>query len=146
MDLGEAQFEPFAGLAYVHVDTDGFTEQGGPAALTARDESTGLAYSTLGLRASREIVMENGRSLTPHATLAWRHAFGNVSPAATLAFASGSPPFTVEGTPLARDAAIVELGLDVEITDDISAGLLYSGVLANDIQDSSFRLDLSWKF
>ncbi len=40
--------EPFAGLAYVHVDTDGFTEKGGAAALAGSGSDVSTGFATLG--------------------------------------------------------------------------------------------------
>ncbi|WP_163086700.1 autotransporter outer membrane beta-barrel domain-containing protein, partial [Acinetobacter baumannii] len=84
-------FEPFANLAHVDVATDGFTETGGPAALSARGAATGVTVSTLGLRASSIIVLGNGITVTARGMLGWRHAFGDTTPYQTLAFTGGSP-------------------------------------------------------
>ena len=62
--------------------------------------------------------------------LGWRHAFGDVDPEASLAFDTGSA-FTTLGTPVAQDAAVVELGLEAVITDDLTLGLSYSGQFAD---------------
>ncbi|AZO16519.1 hypothetical protein EJ069_18445 [Mesorhizobium sp. M2A.F.Ca.ET.043.05.1.1] len=43
--------------------------------------------------------------------LGWRHAFGDTAPTIGVAFA-GQDPFTIAGTPIARDAALIDLGLD----------------------------------
>src|SRR5690606_25043878 len=51
---GSLTLTPFAGLATVHVEVDGFTERGGPAALTVAGSSDTTGVSTLGLRARRE--------------------------------------------------------------------------------------------
>ncbi|TGR37774.1 autotransporter domain-containing protein, partial [Mesorhizobium sp. M1C.F.Ca.ET.195.01.1.1] len=50
--VGRFKFEPFASLAYVSVHADGFTEQGGAAALTSASSTTNATFTTLGLRAS----------------------------------------------------------------------------------------------
>jgi hypothetical protein len=49
-------------------------------------------------------------ALTPRASVAWQHAFGDVNPAAALAFQSTGAAFSVAGVPVARDAAQVEAG------------------------------------
>ncbi len=53
-----AELEPFASLAHVNVASDGFTERGGAAALASSGNSTGVTFSTLGLRASTNLAME----------------------------------------------------------------------------------------
>ncbi len=49
---GGTTIEPFAGLAWVHFGTDGFTETGGAAALTTAGSNDNVGYSTLGIRAA----------------------------------------------------------------------------------------------
>jgi subtilase-type serine protease len=144
IDLGRAALEPFAGLAYVNLRADGFTERGGAAALRGQGSDTGLGYSTLGLRASTSVALQ-GMDLTLRGALAWRHAFGDTTPLATLAFAGGSP-FTVAGLPIAKNAALVEAGLDLAITPRATLGLSYTGQLASDAQDHAFKGNLAIRF
>lgn len=142
--LGRVAFEPFAGLAYVNLRTDGFSETGGATALASQGDDTSLGYSTLGLRASTSLSL-NGADLTLRGGLAWRHAFGDVDPTKTLAFA-GSRTFTVAGLPIARDAAVVEAGLDLAIGQSASLGVAYTGQLAEDTQDHAFKGVLAVRF
>jgi len=144
VDLGKMAFEPFAGLAYVNLHTDGFREIGGAAALSARGDDTSVSYSTLGLRASTSLAVQ-GMALTLRGALAWRHAFGDVDPMATLAF-SGSNAFTVAGLPIARDTALVEAGLDLAIGRSATLGVSYNGQLADDAQDHAFKGVLAVRF
>ena len=53
-------FEPFFGLATVHLDTDGFSESGGAAALTADGSSSDYGTATVGLRAAASYLMAVG--------------------------------------------------------------------------------------
>lgn len=76
--------------------------------------------------------------LTVRGGLAWRHAFGDVDPSVTMAFA-GSTAFTVAGLPIARDVAMVEAGFDLAIGRSTKLGVAYTGQLAEDSQDHSFR-------
>ncbi|TCR59429.1 autotransporter domain-containing protein [Bosea sp. BK604] len=144
IELGQASFEPFAGLTYVSLHTDGFNEIGGAAALSGRGDDTNLGYATLGLRASTAFAL-SGMDLTLRGTLAWRHAFGDVDPATTLAF-SGSNAFTVAGLPIAKNAALVEAGLDLAISKNATLGVSYAGQLATDTQDHTFKANLAVKF
>jgi outer membrane autotransporter protein len=98
---GSFGFEPFANLAYVNLSTDSFTERGGAAALHSNSISTGVTFTTLGLRASNDLAL-GATNATVHGTLGWRHAFGDTPPLATFAFVGGSP-FTVAGVPIARE-------------------------------------------
>ncbi|GLK84668.1 outer membrane autotransporter barrel domain-containing protein [Ancylobacter defluvii] len=144
LDVGTASFEPFAGLAYVSIDTDGFTEQGGAAALSAAGQDMETTFTTLGLRASTTMAFGTGEVVLSGA-LGWRHAFGDVVPASTLAFA-GSDNFTVAGVPIAEDAAVVEAGLDVNLSEAATLGLAYQGQFGDGVTQNGFNATLSVRF
>ena len=144
IDLGQGALEPFAGLAYVNLHTDGFLETGAAAALSSRGDETNVGYSTLGLRAATSFDLQRV-GLTRRGGVAWRHASGDVTPAATLVFA-GSNPFSVAGVPIAKDAALVEAGLDLAIGQSASLGLSYTGQLAQGAQDHAFKGVLAVRF
>ena len=112
--LGGLGLEPFAGLTSVWVETDRFSEIGGPAALFGASENTSLTYSSLGLRVAHAMTLANGMSLTARGTFAWQHAFGDIAPNALVGFRSNAIVFGIQGVPVARDAALVEAGLDLE--------------------------------
>lgn len=144
IDLGQVALEPFAGLAYVNLHTDSFREAGRAAALSSRGDDTNVGSSTLGLRAATSLDLLN-MGLTLRGGLAWRHAFGDLDPIATLAFA-GSNPFSVAGVPIAKNAALIETGLDLAIGQSASLGLSYTGQLAQESQDHAFKGVLAVKF
>jgi outer membrane autotransporter protein len=48
--------------------------------------------------------------------------------------------------PLARDAALVEAGADLQITGQAKIGLSYAGQLAHSIQDHSVKGNFTWRF
>lgn len=139
-----ASFEPFANLAYVNLHTDGFTEDGGAAALTASASNTDTTFSTLGIRASTDISL-GSIPLTARGMLGWRHAFGDVTPTSQLAFA-GSDPFSVAGTPIARDAAVIEAGIDLAVSGKATLGLTYSGQFGSGSTDNGFKARFGLEF
>ncbi|MEP9375100.1 autotransporter domain-containing protein [Aquabacter sp. CN5-332] len=121
--------EPFAGLAYVNVDLDDFSEIGGPSALTSSGSSEGVTYSTLGARVSVPLAL--GTIATSFkGTLAWQHAFGDTAPEALFAFGPGAQPFAISGAPIAADAALIEAGLDMAFTANTTLSVFYAGQLA----------------
>jgi outer membrane autotransporter protein len=144
--FGNLVAEPFAGLAYVHLNTDSFTEAGGASALAGAGASDDVGYSTLGARAAANCLLSGGMTLTPHASLAWRRAFGDVTPTSSLSFASTGAAFGVAGLPLARDTALVEAGLDLRINPQAAVSISYSGELASGAQDHSVKGNFVWRF
>jgi outer membrane autotransporter protein len=138
--------EPFAGLAYVSIRTAGFTEAGGAATLTGAGGTSDTTTSTLGLRAASALPWRDLSGLTAKASAAWRHAFGTVTPTAQLGFASGSTPFVVAGTPIARDAAAIELGLEGTVARGATLGVAYTGQVAGHAGDHGITANYVQRF
>ena len=68
MQMWGMALEPFAGLAYVSVDTDNFHERGGSlASLNGRSTDENVGYTTVGLRAAQ--TMQLGRDAGHAASL-----------------------------------------------------------------------------
>lgn len=144
IDTAFAAFEPFAGLAYVSLRSDAFTETGGVSALTAKSETSGVGFTTLGLRASTDFRL-GAMAATVRGTLGWRHAFGDVTPLSAQAFAA-SQPFTIAGVPIGRDSAIVEAALDLDLSARATLGVAYHGQLSGNAQDHGIKAQLGVKF
>ncbi|MHB8884609.1 MAG: autotransporter outer membrane beta-barrel domain-containing protein [Methylovirgula sp.] len=146
--FGQIATEPFAGLAFVHLNTGGFVETGGSgiAALSGAGNNDNIGYSTFGARAAINYALAYGLILTLRASAGWQHAVGAVTPAAALAFESNGATFTTSGVPLARDAALIQTGFDLHVDRQITFGVFYFGELANRVQDNSVTGNLIWHF
>jgi fibronectin-binding autotransporter adhesin len=144
IDTAAASFEPFANLAYVELDSDAFAEQGGAAALAGQGTTTSTTFTTLGLRMAREVSFAT-RTATARAMLGWRHAFGDTTPLSSHAFA-GANPFTIEAVPIAKDAAIIELGADLNLSNTATIGFSYNGQIANNATDHGIKADFKINF
>ena len=146
LTFGAIAAEPFAGLAWVHLDTASFTETGGVSALIGTGHKEDVGYSTLGARVATYYLLQNGMALIPRALVAWQHAFGDVTPTAALSFQSIGSGFNILGVPIARDAALVEAGGDLLLTAQAKIGVSYAGQLANSAHDHSVRGNFTWRF
>ena len=144
MKAGRIAFEPFANLAYVNVHTNSFTETGRASALTVRSGSSDNTFTTLGLRASTDFDLGSAKA-TVHSTIGWRHAYGDITPTVSQAF-TGSNAFQIAGAPIAKDAAVIEAGLDFAIAPQATLGIAYHGQLGSKASDHGVRADLSVKF
>ncbi|MBZ7926575.1 autotransporter-associated beta strand repeat-containing protein [Ensifer adhaerens] len=143
--MGEARLEPFANLAHVSVQTDDVTETGGTAALSSEGDTTDTTWTTLGLRASTTFDL-NGATVTVKGMAGWRRAFGDLLPLSTMRFAGGGDQFLTAGVPIARDAAVVEAGLDYALSPSATLGVTYAGQFGSDVSDQSARVNLNVKF
>jgi outer membrane autotransporter protein len=141
---GNFGFEPFANLAYVDLYADGFTERGGTAALRSTASNTGVTFTTLGVHASTDFDL-GATTATLRGTVGWRHAFGDTPPLLMFAFTGGSP-FTIAGVPIAKDAVVLDVGVDIAITRNATLGVSYSGQFASSASDQSVRANFNVKF
>mgnify|MGYP003835513487 CR=1 FL=1 len=142
-DLKHTRLQPFGGFAYVHENTDSYSETGGSAALSARDQSSDATFTTLGLRGNARLNL-GGTKANIAGSLGWRHAFGS-TPTAVQAF-SGGDAFTVAGVPLARDVLVLGAGIGMNVTDHATVGLSYSGQFGSGIFDHGAKASVNVSF
>ncbi|WNJ89729.1 autotransporter domain-containing protein [Bosea sp. 685] len=136
LPLGSVAFEPFVQVAAVSVRSDSGTEQGGAAALRLNGRDQNLGFSIVGLRAETQL---GATPLFARAMLGWRHAFGETTPTAVLAFAGAASPFQVYAAPVARDAMVAEVGLSWRVAGNVALGLGYNAALGNGARDHALR-------
>ena len=138
LDMGNAGFEPYANIAHVQLTTDAFKEAGGLAALSVARQTTNNTFSTLGLRVASTLDLGE-TSVVARGGIGWRYAFGDVSPTSVQSFTAGGDSFTVVGTPIARNVAVVEAGLDVKLSRNATAGISYNGQFGSSAQENSLN-------
>ncbi|MBB1624693.1 hypothetical protein A9974_05485 [Achromobacter sp. UMC71] len=144
MRFSSVTMEPFAGVAWSDQRTRGFSESGGAAALSGRSAHDTQTITTLGLRAQTPWSL--GRlDGAVRGTLGWRHAFGDVKPVSKMALDGGST-FTVAGAAIARDAALLELGMDVAVSRSATIGIAYSGQFASNTRENAGTINVRWAF
>lgn len=146
LNLQPLALEPFANLAYVHLDTDGFTEKGDAAALESGDDQRDAVLSTLGVRAIKTFDLPSAQKLQVSGHLGWQHSLTDIESEQHLRFASGSAPYTVESSPLVRDAALVGVQASLALTRDVRVNLDYTGQLASREKQHGVGLSLNWQF
>lgn len=133
-----AALEPFLNLAYVRVD--GGINERGLAAMTG-SANLDTTYTTLGLRGATALT----QALTARGMLGWRHALGDVTPVAALAFQSGAP-FALAGAPIARDAFVAEAGLDLAVAANAALSISWTGQFADQSRSNAVKGSFSWRF
>jgi len=131
MGSGRLNVEPFANLGYQRYHRDSYTEKGGAAALDVDSQTQDNVSTTFGVRLAQLSQLENGMSLTPRASLGWRHTYGDVDSETRQAFVLGGSAFSVEGSALDRDSLMVEAGLDIGLSAHHTLSVGYNGELGS---------------
>lgn len=131
--LGAGRFnvEPFANLGYQRYHRDSYREKGGDASLNVDAQTQDNVSSTFGMRLAHLSRLDNGISLTPRASLGWRHLYGNVDSQTRQAFLIGGDAFNVEGSALDRDSVMIEVGLQVGLSAQQNISVGYNGELGS---------------
>jgi outer membrane autotransporter protein len=129
--------EPFVALAYASLRDGGWRETGGEAAIETRSARDSATFATAGLRWSAK-----SGAAQWYGTLGWRHAFGFERATARQSFVQGGNDFSVQGLPLARDAALVELGAGFAIAPHARVTAAYTGLLGSGARDHGANLRL----
>ena len=143
--FADVELEPFAGLAYLHVDGGLADETGSSSALVGDGGTMDTVYSTLGLRGGRAITVADV-PLNVSFTLGWQHAFGDTVSNALMTFATGSAPFAIEGVPIAIDTLIVGGGLSYDLNANARLSIRYDGQLASGAQQNAVTGQLQVRF
>ncbi|HTK00439.1 MAG TPA: autotransporter domain-containing protein [Bordetella sp.] len=134
VDLGRrANIEPFLNLAYVNQHAEGFNESGGADALHVGSQDMDTGFSTLGLRGTTHFTF-NGTDFLLKGMVGWRYAVGDVRPVATESFQGGAS-FDISGVPIARNQAVVDLGVGVHITRNATISLSYNGQFSSRVNN-----------
>ncbi|URW82328.1 autotransporter domain-containing protein [Alcaligenes sp. DN25] len=137
--------EPYASVNWHQLRHGSFSESGGQAALRGDSQRQNLSTVTLGLRGTTELDLSK-TTLSLSAGLGWRHALGDTTPERELAFAAlpGSN-FRISGAPIAKNAAVAELGAELKAGKSTSFGLNYQGQFGRN-QDHAGSLFMKVRF
>ena len=146
LNLQALALEPFANLAYVHLDSESFHEKGDAAALQRGSDRRNATLSTLGLRALKTVPLNDRQQLELSGSLGWQHSLTPVESEEHLAFVAGGPSFAVQSTPLQRNAALVGLKASLALSETTRVNLDYSGQLGAKENNQGVGLSLDWQF
>ncbi|RZT42274.1 autotransporter domain-containing protein [Cupriavidus agavae] len=144
LTFSQGTLEPFLGVAYVNLHNESFDETGGVSALIGDSETTSTTFGTVGVRGARAVNLGSLQG-TVRGTLGWQHAFGDVVPTSTLAFRGGTP-FVIAAVPVARNAALIELGLDAKIKKNTTLSFSLAGQFGGGANSQTVQATLRTRF
>lgn len=138
--------KPYANVAHFSHKSDGFAEQGGDAALSSSKQTSKVTSFTLGAQGKADFSV-GANDLQAFAGLGWRHSSGDLDGERKFAFVQGAgSQFTVQGAPVARNAAVVQAGLRAQVAKNTTVGLAYDGQFGSGLQDHAATLNLKVRF
>ncbi|ARS28892.1 outer membrane transport barrel [Sphingomonas sp. KC8] len=143
-DLAGTAIEPFANIAHVSLDSEATRERGDTAALRLAHMSMNTSFTTLGARLGQSFSL-GGMQADLRAVAGWRHAFGDRTPEARLAF-TNSDFFKVGGTPVAKNALSADIGLSLALSKRARVDIAYAGDVAASTQNHSTKATFSLAF
>lgn len=146
IQLQPLALEPFANLAYVHLDSDGLHEKGDAAALQRGSDRRDAVLSTLGARVLKTVALNDHQQLELSGSLGWQHSLTAVESEEHLGFVAGGPSFAVRSSPLLRDAALVGVQASLVLSASTRVNLDYHGQLAGRENTQGVGLSLNWQF
>ncbi|MBL3552858.1 autotransporter domain-containing protein [Rhodovulum sulfidophilum] len=143
---GSTSLEPFIGQAILYQEIDSFTETGGSAALSVDGEDLTQGITTVGLRFGRDLEGLGAGMSNLHGAVAWQHVTGDLNAESTMRFASGGDAFSVTGSALDRNQAVLSLGLRTELTERSVLDIGYEGTLSENSQSHGLQATYSIRF
>jgi outer membrane autotransporter protein len=144
---------PFAALEGSNLWQNGYTESSvnaaggaGIAGLTYQAQQVGSLPTTLGFQLDTQFKSEDGKTWAPYLRLGWQHEFmttRNVTAALTAIPDNG---FTAQGAPAASDTAMIDLGLKVLYSKNLSMFINASSQMAGSFLSYGGKAGLMWAF
>ena len=135
---------PFGQVSQIWLQTSSFGETGATARLTGLATNANTGFGTLGARLSHQ-WKAGENDWQAGISAGWQRAWGSLSPTTTLAFAAG-PGFSVSAAPMARDAAIVEVGIGASLGASSRLNLVYSATVTHQSSSQMLQAQLQWSF
>ncbi|WP_253256654.1 autotransporter-associated beta strand repeat-containing protein [Stenotrophomonas sp. VV52] len=140
-EAGSARYTPYLNVTHTRLKTDGFTEQGGVAALSADSQRDDYTSATLGVRAAWDL----GHRARLEAGLGWQHAFGDTDLSRTMRMAAGSG-FEVRSVALAENAAVGEFGISLQTSQASRLSMMLQGASGDGETAYGAQLTWGWSF
>lgn len=142
---GDGSIEPFLNVAQVHLAREGFNERGDDAALRVSREQSNVTLGTIGVRLDQPLTTSTTLPLRLQGSIGYRHAEGDVTPRSEARLAGGNS-FDVRGNPIARQAAVYDIGVYSQLSPTLSAGINYRGQNGDNTRIHAANFNLTWLF
>lgn len=133
---------PEAGLRYVHVKQDSYTDTAGQ---NISSDDLDVVTAVVGAKATRNWELENGTVLKPEVRAALTYDVIDADNSSVVTLANGSA-YTVEGEGLDRLGFEFSAGISADVNEKIEITVGYEGKFREDYQDHTGMLNAKYKF
>ncbi|MDP3551085.1 MAG: autotransporter domain-containing protein [Novosphingobium sp.] len=143
-DLARAdnlRLEPFARLAHTKLASGSLNETGGPAALSARKQSAQLTQATMGLRGSYSV-----KAATLSGYAGWQRSGGSRTGSTDLGLSGASSTASIAAAALDKDALALDMQARISLTNKVTLGAGYRGLIGRNNKDHGARATLTIGF
>ncbi len=146
-DLGGAVAEPFAGIEWLHVSTEGFRESGaGGLGLAVSSEDTDSVRARLGITLQQTLEHGGGR-VTPFASLAYARELGDDTGSLNRGLiGSTGARTTVNSAEGGRNIAELGLGLGWQLEDNLTLSIGYDGAFSSTDSEHGGHARLTYRW
>lgn len=146
IEAANATISPYLAGAYTRLRTGRLVERGGDALLQVESANDGLLTSSLGVRALWLLGDPATDATHLRAEAVWQHASGDLRPDQRAAFLVGGDGFAIHGAPLARNAGLLAVGLDVGLANNTRVAVGVQGRIASGQRDVGTQVSWNWRF
>jgi len=138
LSVGRLNVTPFAGMQWSRLESDGFTENsstlagdGGIFGLKFGSQDERSRLSSLGVQLDTRLALANGMTLSPFVRAAWLHEFNPERSIFASLVSLPEASFTIYGASAAEDAARVNTGLKLDISERTALFGFFDGVFSD---------------
>lgn len=133
---------PEAGLRYIHVKQDKYTDTAGQI---VKSDDSDIVTGVLGAKITKSYNLSNGMLLTPEFKAAMTYDISHDNSKSTVTLVNGSS-YSVSGKPLNRFGVELGAGITAELNDNVELSLGYEGKFRKDYQDHTGLINAKYKF
>ncbi len=133
---------PEAGLRYIHVKQDKYTDTAGQS---VKSDDSDIVTGVLGAKIAKSYNLSNGMLLTPEFKAAMTYDISHDNSKSTVTLVNGSS-YSVSGKPLNRFGVELGAGVTAELNDNVEVSLGYEGKFRKDYQDHTGLINAKYKF
>ena len=137
-----AKITPEAGLRYVHVEQDDYTDTSDQH---VKSEDSDIVTGVMGAKITKDYNLSNDMLLKPEFKAAMTYDISHDNSKSTVTLINGSS-YSVSGKPLNRFGVEVGGGVTAELNDNVELFFGYEGKFRKDYQDHSGLISAKYKF